>query len=111
LEKYGPSQAFRQRFTQLLRDSFDKSEITTLQALLIMSNALFSRSVCSPENSLSNFKFLGSDTIHSRKHMQTKINEHVGWKFRQRFTQLLRDSFDKSEMTTLQALLIMSNAV
>ncbi|CAG7950862.1 unnamed protein product [Penicillium nalgiovense] len=34
---------FRQRFTQLLRDSFDKSEITTLQALLIMSNALFSR--------------------------------------------------------------------
>ncbi|CAG8898252.1 unnamed protein product [Penicillium egyptiacum] len=34
---------FRRRFTQLLRDSFDKSEITTLQALLIMSNALFSR--------------------------------------------------------------------
>lgn len=34
---------FRQRFTQLLRDCFDKSEITTLQALLIMSNALFSR--------------------------------------------------------------------
>ncbi|CAP91310.1 Pc13g02410 [Penicillium rubens Wisconsin 54-1255] len=35
----------------------------------------------------------------------------AGWKFRQRFTQLLRDSFDKSEMTTLQALLIMSNAL
>lgn len=34
---------FRQRFTELLRDSFDKSEITTLQALLIMSNSLFSR--------------------------------------------------------------------
>lgn len=34
---------FRQRFSQLLRDCFDKSEITTLQALLIMSNALFSR--------------------------------------------------------------------
>lgn len=34
---------FRQRFTELLRYSFDKSEITTLQALLIMSNALFSR--------------------------------------------------------------------
>ncbi|KAI9930701.1 hypothetical protein MW887_011457 [Aspergillus wentii] len=34
---------FRQRFAELLRDSFDKSEITTLQALLIMSNALFSR--------------------------------------------------------------------
>lgn len=34
---------FRQRFTDLLRDCFDKSEITTLQALLIMSNALFSR--------------------------------------------------------------------
>ncbi|KAJ6151223.1 hypothetical protein N7470_007817 [Penicillium chermesinum] len=35
--------SFRQRFTELLRDSFDKSEITTLQALLIMSNSLFSR--------------------------------------------------------------------
>lgn len=34
---------FRQRFTELLRDCFDKSEITTLQALLIMSNCLFSR--------------------------------------------------------------------
>ncbi|KAJ5698993.1 hypothetical protein N7462_000998 [Penicillium macrosclerotiorum] len=34
---------FRQRFTELLRDSFDKSEITTLQALLVMSNSLFSR--------------------------------------------------------------------
>jgi len=34
---------FRQRFTELLRDSFDKSDITTLQALLIMSNSLFSR--------------------------------------------------------------------
>lgn len=34
---------FRQRFAELLRDSFDKSEITTLQALLIMSNSLFSR--------------------------------------------------------------------
>lgn len=34
---------FRQRFTELLRESFDKSEITTLQALLIMSNSLFSR--------------------------------------------------------------------
>ncbi|KAJ5166231.1 uncharacterized protein N7482_005012, partial [Penicillium canariense] len=34
---------FRQRFTELLRDSFDKSEVTTLQALLIMSNSLFSR--------------------------------------------------------------------
>ncbi|KAL1859290.1 hypothetical protein Plec18170_002406 [Paecilomyces lecythidis] len=35
--------AFRQRFSELLRDCFDKSEITTLQALLIMSNSLFSR--------------------------------------------------------------------
>ncbi|KAJ5657503.1 uncharacterized protein N7484_001152 [Penicillium longicatenatum] len=35
--------SFRQRFTELLRDSFDKSDITTLQALLIMSNSLFSR--------------------------------------------------------------------
>ncbi|KAL4892888.1 fungal-specific transcription factor domain-containing protein [Aspergillus ambiguus] len=34
---------YRQRFSELLRDCFDKSEITTLQALLIMSNALFSR--------------------------------------------------------------------
>ncbi|EPS28496.1 hypothetical protein PDE_03442 [Penicillium oxalicum 114-2] len=34
---------FRQRFTELLRESFDKSEITTIQALLIMSNSLFSR--------------------------------------------------------------------
>ncbi|KAF3400171.1 Nitrogen assimilation transcription factor nirA, partial [Penicillium rolfsii] len=34
---------FRQRFTELLRESFDKSEITTLQALIIMSNSLFSR--------------------------------------------------------------------
>lgn len=34
---------FRHRFTELLRDSFDKSEITTIQALLIMSNSLFSR--------------------------------------------------------------------
>ncbi|RAK99982.1 uncharacterized protein BO80DRAFT_445999 [Aspergillus ibericus CBS 121593] len=34
---------FRQRFTELLRLMFDQSEITTLQALLIMSNALFSR--------------------------------------------------------------------
>lgn len=34
---------YRQRFTELLRDRFDKSDITTLQALLIMSNALFSR--------------------------------------------------------------------
>ncbi|KAJ5484820.1 hypothetical protein N7539_004808 [Penicillium diatomitis] len=34
---------FRQRFTELLRDSFDKSEIATIQALLIMSNSLFSR--------------------------------------------------------------------
>ncbi|KAJ5670603.1 uncharacterized protein N7477_005966 [Penicillium maclennaniae] len=34
---------YRQRFTELLRDNFDKSEITTLQALLIMSNSLFSR--------------------------------------------------------------------
>ncbi|KAH8703593.1 fungal-specific transcription factor domain-containing protein [Talaromyces proteolyticus] len=34
---------FRQRFTELLRYSFDRSEITTLQALLIVSNALFSR--------------------------------------------------------------------
>ncbi|OOF91796.1 hypothetical protein ASPCADRAFT_509779 [Aspergillus carbonarius ITEM 5010] len=34
---------FRQRFTELLRLKFDQSEITTLQALLIMSNALFSR--------------------------------------------------------------------
>ncbi|KAJ5263334.1 hypothetical protein N7478_010939 [Penicillium angulare] len=34
---------FRQRFSELLRDSFDKSEITTIQALLIMSNSLFSR--------------------------------------------------------------------
>lgn len=34
---------FRQRFTELLRDCFDKSKITTLQALLIMSNSLFSR--------------------------------------------------------------------
>ncbi|KAF3024461.1 hypothetical protein E8E15_004473 [Penicillium rubens] len=39
------------------------------------------------------------------------IDPEIGWKFRQRFTQLLRDSFDKSEMTTLQALLIMSNAL
>lgn len=35
--------SFRQRFTELLRDNFDRSEITTLQALLIMSNSLFSR--------------------------------------------------------------------
>jgi hypothetical protein len=34
---------FRQRFAELLRDCFDSSEIPTLQALLIMSNALFSR--------------------------------------------------------------------
>ncbi|KAL5358074.1 fungal-specific transcription factor domain-containing protein [Aspergillus floccosus] len=34
---------FRQRFSELLRDCFDKSEVTTIQALLIMSNALFSR--------------------------------------------------------------------
>ncbi|KAJ5090646.1 hypothetical protein N7532_009330 [Penicillium argentinense] len=34
---------FRQRFTELLRESFDKSKITTIQALLIMSNSLFSR--------------------------------------------------------------------
>lgn len=34
---------YRQRFSELLRDTFDKSEITTIQALLIMSNALFSR--------------------------------------------------------------------
>ena len=35
--------SFRQRFSELLRDNFDKSKITTLQALLIMSNSLFSR--------------------------------------------------------------------
>ncbi|KAJ5732455.1 hypothetical protein N7493_003936 [Penicillium malachiteum] len=35
--------SFRQRFSELLRDNFDKSNITTLQALLIMSNSLFSR--------------------------------------------------------------------
>jgi hypothetical protein len=34
---------FRQRFSELLRDTFDKSEITTIQALLIVSNGLFSR--------------------------------------------------------------------
>ncbi|OJJ82739.1 uncharacterized protein ASPGLDRAFT_174246 [Aspergillus glaucus CBS 516.65] len=34
---------YRQRFVELLREKFDKSEITTIQALLIMSNALFSR--------------------------------------------------------------------
>ena len=34
---------YRQRFVELLRDKFDKSEITTIQALLIMSNSLFSR--------------------------------------------------------------------
>ncbi|KAJ5409017.1 hypothetical protein N7509_002900 [Penicillium cosmopolitanum] len=34
---------FRQRFTDLLRDNFDKSKVTTIQALLIMSNSLFSR--------------------------------------------------------------------
>ncbi len=33
---------FRQRFSDLLRSSFDKSEITTIQALLIVSNGLFS---------------------------------------------------------------------
>ena len=35
--------SFRQRFTELLRDNFDKSKVTTIQALLIMSNSLFSR--------------------------------------------------------------------
>jgi len=34
---------YRERFVELLREKFDKSEITTIQALLIMSNALFSR--------------------------------------------------------------------
>jgi hypothetical protein len=35
--------SFRQRFNQLLRDSFDKTHITTIQALLIMACSLFTR--------------------------------------------------------------------
>ncbi|KAH6658845.1 fungal-specific transcription factor domain-containing protein, partial [Plectosphaerella plurivora] len=34
---------FRQRFIELLRDEFDKSKITTIQALLIMASSLFTR--------------------------------------------------------------------
>lgn len=35
--------SFRQRFTEILRDKFDQSRITSIQALLIMSSSLFSR--------------------------------------------------------------------
>ncbi|PVH70630.1 hypothetical protein DL98DRAFT_436646 [Cadophora sp. DSE1049] len=35
--------SFRQRFRELLRDEFDKSKITTIQALLIMASSLFTR--------------------------------------------------------------------
>lgn len=35
--------SFRQRVTELLLESFDKSSITTAQALLIMASSLFSR--------------------------------------------------------------------
>uniref|UniRef100_A0A8H7NHS4 Xylanolytic transcriptional activator regulatory domain-containing protein n=1 Tax=Bionectria ochroleuca TaxID=29856 RepID=A0A8H7NHS4_BIOOC len=35
--------SFRQRFTEILRDQFDQSRITSIQALLIMSSSLFSR--------------------------------------------------------------------
>lgn len=35
--------SFRQRFNNLLRDSFDKSSITTIQALLLMASSLFTR--------------------------------------------------------------------
>jgi hypothetical protein len=35
--------AFRQRFELLLRDCFDKTHITTIQALLVMASSLFTR--------------------------------------------------------------------
>ncbi|KAL2858590.1 fungal-specific transcription factor domain-containing protein [Aspergillus pseudoustus] len=35
--------SFRQRFTELLRDEFDKSSIPTIQAMLIMASSLFTR--------------------------------------------------------------------
>ncbi|KAJ0415204.1 fungal-specific transcription factor domain-containing protein [Aspergillus carlsbadensis] len=35
--------SFRQRFTELLRDEFDRSSIPTIQALLIMASSLFTR--------------------------------------------------------------------
>ncbi|CZR55906.1 uncharacterized protein PAC_05794 [Phialocephala subalpina] len=35
--------SFRQRFTELLRDEYDKSKITTVQALLIMASSMFTR--------------------------------------------------------------------
>ncbi|KAL0937135.1 fungal specific transcription factor domain-containing protein, partial [Colletotrichum truncatum] len=35
--------SFRQRFDELLRASFDKTHITTIQALLIMASSLFTR--------------------------------------------------------------------
>jgi hypothetical protein len=35
--------SFRRRFDQLLRESFDKTNITTIQALLIMASSLFTR--------------------------------------------------------------------
>lgn len=34
---------FRQRFVELLRDEYDTSRITTIQALLIMASSLFTR--------------------------------------------------------------------
>lgn len=35
--------SFRRRFTSLLRDEYDKSRITTIQALIIMASSLFTR--------------------------------------------------------------------
>lgn len=43
MDKATAGWSFRERFSELLREAFDKTNVTTIQALLIMSSSLFSR--------------------------------------------------------------------
>ena len=62
---------------------------------------------------LLNAIFFGVSKFSTRLEVRRDPNDvrTAGWKFRQRVKELLGEAFDKSKITTIQALLVMSSSL